>query len=144
MTTIFSKILQEEVPVSFVYRDDKVSAFLDVQPLNQGHILVIPNQEVISLRELDEETGEHLFRVAHRIAKALWHSSLNCEGINLWLADGEAAQQHVRHLHLHVIPRYKEDNIKWGTSDLNRPLASREELEEIAEIVRSSLVKLEH
>ncbi len=84
MKTIFAKIIQGKVPASFVYQDEKVSAFMDIQPINPGHVLVIPNQEVVSLTELDEETGAHLFRIGHRIAKALRQSGLKCEGVNLF------------------------------------------------------------
>ncbi len=111
MKTIFAKIIQGKVPASFVYQDEKVSAFMDIQPINPGHVLVIPNQEVVSLTELDEETGAHLFRIGHRIAKALRQSGLKCEGVNLFLADGQAAEQDVFHLHLHVLPRFRGDGI---------------------------------
>ena len=67
MKTIFAKIIQGKVPASFVYQDEKVSAFMDIQPINPGHLLVIPNQEVVSLTDLDEETGAHLFRIGHRM-----------------------------------------------------------------------------
>lgn len=143
MTTIFSKILNGEVPASFVYRDEKVAAFMDVQPINPGHVLVIPNAEVTSLAELDEETGAHLFRIGHRIAKALRESNLKCEGVNLWLADGEAAQQDIFHVHLHVFPRFRGDNCAWQFGKDYYNLPAREELDRAAETLRAIIERLD-
>ncbi len=139
MTTIFSKILQGKVSASFVYQDEKVSAFMDIQPINPGHVLVIPNREVASLTDLDEETGAHLFRIGHRIAKALRQSGLKCEGVNLFLADGQAAKQDVFHVHLHVFPRFRGDNFKWQFGRNYSKLPKREELEQTAESIKLAL-----
>ncbi|MGK7914796.1 MAG: HIT family protein [Prochloraceae cyanobacterium] len=143
MTTIFSKILKGEVPASFVYRDEKVSAFMDVQPINPGHVIVIPNQEVAFLTELDEETGAHLFRIGHRIAKALRESGLKCEGVNMFLADGEAAKQDVFHVHLHIFPRFKGDDFAWQFRQDYYNLPERSELERSAQAIKSALTRLE-
>ena len=142
MTTIFSKILRGEVPASFVYQDEKVSAFMDVQPINPGHVIVIPNQEVAFLTELDEETGTHLFRIGHRIAKALRESGLKCEGVNMFLADGEAAMQDVFHVHLHIFPRFKGDDFAWQFRQDYYNLPERSELERSAEAIKSALTRL--
>ena len=142
MTTIFSKILKGEVPASFVYQDEKVSAFMDVQPINPGHVIVIPNQEVAFLTELDEETGTHLFRIGHRIAKALRASGLKCEGVNMFLADGEAAKQDVFHVHLHIFPRFKGDGFAWQFRQDYYNLPERSELERSAEAIKSALTRL--
>ena len=139
MKTIFTKILQGQVPASFVYQDEKVSAFMDIQPINPGHVLVIPNQEVAFLSDLDEETGTHLFRIGHRIAKALRQSNLQCEGVNLFLADGQAAKQDVFHVHLHVIPRFRGDGWRWELAQNYSKLAKREELEQTAAVIKSAL-----
>ena len=142
MNTIFSKILKGKVPASFVYRDEKVSAFMDVQPINPGHVLVVPNQEVTSLAELDEETGTHLFRIGHRIAKALRESGLKCEGVNMFLADGEAAMQDVSHVHLHVFPRFKGDDFRWQFGKDYYNLPERAELDRAAEAISAALKKI--
>jgi histidine triad (HIT) family protein len=143
MKTIFAKIIQGKVPASFVYQDEKVSAFMDIQPINPGHVLVIPNQEVASLTDLDEETGAHLFRVGHRIAKALRKSGLKCEGVNLFLADGQAAKQDVFHVHLHVFPRFRGDGFRWQFGQNYSNLPKREELERTAEAIKSALDSIE-
>ncbi len=143
MTTIFSKILQGKVSASFVYQDEKVSAFMDIQPINPGHVLVIPNQEVASLTDLDEETGVHLFRIGHRIAKALRKSDLKCEGVNLFLADGQAAKQDVLHVHLHVFPRFRGDDFKWQFGQNYSNLPTRAELDEAAKAIKFVLESIE-
>ena len=140
MKSIFTKIIQGVVPASFVYQDDKVSAFMDIQPINPGHILVVPNQQVASLIDLDEATGAHMFRIGHRIAKALRHSGLKCEGVNLFLADGRAANQDVVHIHLHVLPRFRGDSFKGLVGQNQCQLATRTELDQTAEAIKLVLV----
>ncbi|MEM6425937.1 MAG: HIT family protein [Cyanobacteria bacterium P01_D01_bin.128] len=132
-------MLRGEAPATFVYRDDWVSAFMDIQPVNPGHVLVVPNQSVASLSELDEETGAQIFRVAQRIAKALQQSELRCEGVNLFLADGAAAMQEVFHVHLHVFPRYRGDGFGLQFSERYFTKPSRSELENAGAKIRQAL-----
>ena len=68
---IFCSILAGEAPASFVYRDEVCSAFVDIQPVNLGHLLVIPNVHATHLADLDGETAAHLMRIGHRLAAAL-------------------------------------------------------------------------
>ena len=82
---------------------------MDIFPVNPGHVLVIPTSHSAFLAELDPEAGAELFRVAQRVAAALRRSDPRCEGVNLFLADGEAAGQEIFHVHLHVIPRQRGD-----------------------------------
>jgi len=89
------EILSGTPPASFVYRDKLVSAFMDIQPINPGHVLVVPNKPVENLNDLDEKTAGHLFVVASRIAEAIRNTDLKCEGVNMFLADGEATGQEV-------------------------------------------------
>ena len=112
---------------------------MDIQPVNPGHILVIPNHHATYLADLDEEVGAHMFRVAQRIAAALRESGVNCEGVNLFLADGEAAMQEVLHVHLHVLPRFEGDDfgLKFGPDYGKRP--DRSELDRIAADVKRQL-----
>jgi histidine triad (HIT) family protein len=131
------------VPASVVYSDDKVMAVLDAEPVNVGHVEIFPKIHVVQLDELDEETGAHMFKTAMRVAKALRRSGVRCEGINLLLADGKAASQHVFHVHLHVIPRVKGDGFetrvrsRFGLKRAWRP--DKRELDEAAEKIRANL-----
>ena len=136
---IFCAILAGEQPASVVYQDEVCTAFMDIQPVNPGHVLVIPNAHAASLAELEPETGGQMFRVAQRIAAALRQSTVRCEGANLFLADGEAAMQEVFHVHLHVLPRYEGDGfgLRFGPSYFDRP--GRAELDRIAEGIREAL-----
>jgi histidine triad (HIT) family protein len=108
---VFCRIIAGELEASVVHEDERTLAFLDIQPLTSGHLLVVPRQHASSLAELDPHDGEELFRVAQRAAAALRQSVLRCEGVNFFLADGAAAGQDVFHLHLHVFARFAGDGI---------------------------------
>jgi diadenosine tetraphosphate (Ap4A) HIT family hydrolase len=73
---------------------------MDIRPINAGHVLVVPDGHAFRLADLPEGTGARMFRTAQNIAAALYESGLDCEGVNLFLADGEAAGQEVFHVHL--------------------------------------------
>ncbi|MBJ8340377.1 HIT family protein [Antrihabitans sp. YC3-6] len=109
MVTVFDDILAGRAPVSPVYEDDDVFAFMDIRPFTPGHLLVIPKVPARSLAELDPAVGGKLFQVGQRLAAALRASEVACDGVNFFLADGVAAGQEVFHVHLHVIPRTSGD-----------------------------------
>jgi histidine triad (HIT) family protein len=134
---VFCGILSAKLPSSIVYQDDRCTALMDIQPVNPGHLLIIPNRHVTFLADLEEEAGAHLFRIAKRVAAALRSSGVKCEGINLVLADGAAAGQEVFHVHLHVIPRYRGDGFgfKFGPAYANKP--DRAELDAVAQRIRN-------
>jgi histidine triad (HIT) family protein len=138
-TCVFCGIIEGVVPASMVYSDEKVSAFLDVHPINPGHALVIPRKHAAQLADLDEETAAQMFIAAMRISQGLRKSGLKCEGINLWLADGQAAFQDIFHVHLHVIPRFKGDGfgLRVGSNYGLRP--DRKELDKIALSIRQAM-----
>lgn len=141
MTTdcIFCKILDGALEASVVYRDERCTAFLDIQPVNPGHLLIVPNVHASYLADLDPDDGAQMFRVAQKLGAALRRSGVRCEGVNLFLADGEAAMQEVFHVHLHVFPRYDGDGfgLRLGPNYINLP--PRSELHMVAEAVRSVL-----
>jgi histidine triad (HIT) family protein len=106
---IFCRIIAGAAPASIVYRDAVCLAFMDIQPVNPGHLLVVPLAHAAGLSALDALTAGHLMQVGQRLGGALLNSGLRCEGVNYFIADGEAAGQEVFHVHLHVIPRFAED-----------------------------------
>lgn len=127
--TIFEKIISGEFEGSFVHKDEHCVAFMDFNPINEGHILVVPIVAYNRLSDLPSELGGHLFKIAQKIVKAIESSDLKCEGTNIFLSDGEVAGQEVPHLHLHIVPRFLNDGIKIslgkkclkvGRADLNR------------------------
>lgn len=137
---IFCEILSSPQLASFVYRDAWVTAFLDIRPVNTGHVLVIPNCHAAHLSELDETYGMRLFQAAQRITAALYASNLSCDGVNLFLADGSAAGQDVFHVHLHIIPRFAQDGVApCFLEHYDEACASREALDQAARAIRDHL-----
>ena len=136
---IFCQIISGKAEASIVYKDEIVTTFMDIQPLFQGHLLIVPNDHYIGLADLDDHYGRHMFVIARQLAHALRRSSLNCEGVNLFLADGSAAGQDVFHSHLHVIPRNAGDGfrIQHPAGYGDRP--TRPALNDVAEQLRCAL-----
>lgn len=104
---VFCKIIDGTFPNSNIYEDNDILAFMDVQPVNEGHILVVPKKHVELIADLDDEVSAKMFVIAGKINKALRKSDLKLEGVNYFLADGEAAGQEVLHAHLHIFPRFQ-------------------------------------
>lgn len=134
---VFCRIVAGGLPASVVHESPTVLAFLDVDPVTPGHLLVIPKQHLPWLADLPEEIGAEVFSTARALAAALRRTSLRCEGVNLFYADGEAAFQEVFHSHLHVFPRFADDAFEikanWGTEP------SRSVLDAIAEDIRAAI-----
>ena len=136
---VFCEIVAGESPASVVCREDGCTVFMDIQPINAGHVLVVPDEHATSLADLPADTGARMFGIAQRTAAALFESGLDCEGVNLFLADGEAAGQEVFHVHLHVLPRFDGDGFgpRFGPGYADRP--DKDELEEAAKRIREAL-----
>jgi histidine triad (HIT) family protein len=109
---VFCEIVAGRAESSLVHEDEHVIGFMDIRPLTQGHLLVIPRVHAPYLEDLDEDLGARMFGAAHRLARAMRRSGLPCDGVNLFLADGEAAFQEVFHVHLHVLPRTPGDGFR--------------------------------
>jgi len=106
---VFCKILKGEMPVSMIYEDEKIAVFVDLYPVNEGHLLIIPKYHAPYMKDVDAETLQHMMATAAKMNASLRSSEFKCEGVNLFVADGEAANQEVFHFHLHVFPRFKGD-----------------------------------
>lgn len=106
---LFCKLAAGEGEVTVVHQDSRTVALMDIQPVTQGHMLVIPRAHATYLADLVPDDGARLFLVAQQAAVSLRGSGLRCEGVNFFLADGEAAGQEVGHVHLHVFPRFAGD-----------------------------------
>ncbi|MDE0267913.1 MAG: HIT family protein [Acidimicrobiaceae bacterium] len=98
MPSLFSKIIQGDIPARFVWRDSQCVAFMDIQPLNRGHVLVIPNEEIDEWVDLNPKTVSHLMLIAHKIAKAQ-KATLAAHRVGLMIAGFD-----VPHVHIHVVP----------------------------------------
>jgi histidine triad (HIT) family protein len=136
---VFCDIANGEAEAATFYRDSLVCAFMDIRPINPGHVLVVPNEHAAYLAELPEDTGAQMFRIAQRVAAAIRASDLRCQGINFFLADGEAAGQEVFHVHLHVFPRYEGDGFGFAVDDSYYDEPTREDLRESATAIGGEL-----
>lgn len=108
---IFCKIINGDIPSATVYEDENFKAIMDIFPAAKGHVLIMPKKHSANLMELDDESAGKILFVARKIAKALMEE-LKCDGINLLQNNGEAAGQTVNHFHIHLIPRYKDDQLQ--------------------------------
>lgn len=136
---IFCEIVSGQSEVSIVFRDEQVTVFMDIHPVNPGHLLVVPNRHASGIEDVPEAVCARMFIVGRRMARALKRSGLRCEGVNLYLADGAAAGQDVFHSHLHVIPRFPGNPGSLHLKADFSAAASRDELDVQAEAIRSSL-----
>ncbi len=130
MATVFTKIIDGEIPGRFVWKDERCVAFLSINPLRPGHTLVVPRDEIDHWLDLSEDLLTHLTAVAQSIGKAM-QKAYNPVKVGLMLAGLE-----VPHVHFHVVPI-------WGVNDLDfrnaDPSPNDEELEGAAVTLRSTL-----
>ncbi|WP_432534475.1 HIT family protein [Kineococcus arenarius] len=136
----FCELIDGRLETSRVYEDEHVVAFMDYQPVIPGHVLVAPRRHAALLDDLDEDLSVAVWRTGHRLSRALRRSGLRCEGVNLFLADGEAAFQEIPHVHLHVFPRYVGDSFR---IDADWRIRDRGELDAAAVQVRGGLAALD-
>ncbi len=132
---LFCKIAKGEIPSATIFENSEFKVILDKFPANKGHILIIPKEHMENIYEMDSELGGKLFSLAINIAKIL-KKELNIEGLNILQNNGKIAGQSVFHFHLHLIPRYQDDevNITW------KPLKpTNEELTDLANKLYKSL-----
>ena len=119
--TIFSKILRNEIPCHRVYEDDKVFAFLDVNPLSPGHVLVVPREPAETLDKLSPDASAAIGRVLPRIARAVL-AATGAHAYNVLQNNGPLAHQAVMHVHFHVIPKYDDGtglSLGWKAAKLD-------------------------
>ncbi len=119
--TIFKKIIAGEIPCHRVYEDDMVLAFLDINPLSRGHILVIPKEPAETLGELSDEAAAAIGRVLPRLCRAVAQVS-GTSDYNVLENNGAAAHQAVRHVHFHIIPKLRDGSglgIGWKAGGLD-------------------------
>ena len=125
---IFCKIVRKEVAASIVYEDAQVMVFMDIKPVNEGHALVIPKQHYEGIFDTPEELIAYTHKIAKRIAIAA-KKATNAEGISIIQQNGDAANQDIFHLHVHVIPRFEgQKTPRFG----ELTVADREKLDEAA------------
>jgi len=110
MSTIFEKIVSREIPAHILYEDDQVISFLDISQATMGHTLICPKKAYQNIFEMPDDLLSHLMMVAKKLSIAI-EKAFSISGLNLLSNNGQLAGQTVFHFHLHLIPRYKENDV---------------------------------
>lgn len=116
---IFCKIANGDIPAATIYEDQDFRVILDLGPASKGHALILPKEHYANLYELDDDVASKVLGVAKKVITKMTEI-LQCDGYNLVQNNGTAAGQTVFHFHMHLIPRWDDDNvgIKWTPGQL--------------------------
>ncbi len=120
---IFCKIAAGEIPSATIYEDDDFRVILDIEPASKGHALILPKEHYANLYELSDEVAAKALIVAKKVISKMT-DIVGCDGYNVVQNNGEAAGQTVFHFHIHLIPRYKDDNVNitWKQGSLTEEI----------------------
>lgn len=132
---IFCTILRGDAPATYLHQDDLVVAFMDIRPVQPGHVLVVPRAHAKLIPELDAGVLTRLWSIATQLNLALRASSLPVEAVSVYVADGDAAGQEVSHVHIHLIPRRQNDGFGFRFPAGYGTISDRSELESIAALI---------
>ena len=110
MSTIFSKIINRELPSYIIYEDDIVISFLDISQITYGHILVVCKKEYENIFDIDDNSLSHLITVVKKLSIKI-KDTLGCKGVNIINNSGKGSGQTVFHFHIHIIPCYENEKI---------------------------------
>jgi histidine triad (HIT) family protein len=111
MNCLFCKIIAKQIPVDIIYEDEKVVAFLDINPVNPGHLLVVPKVHSENIAVAADDDLIALTLAVKKLAPAVCAATA-CDGWNLEVNNGNAAGQAIDHTHWHIVPRHKDDGLK--------------------------------
>lgn len=125
---IFCKIANGEIPSNTLYEDDDFRVILDIEPATKGHALILPKKHFANLYEIDDERASKVLLVAKQMATKM-QKALNCDGLNVVQNNGVAAGQTVFHFHMHLVPRYEQDD---AGLDMPNKKAADYDLKEVA------------
>ena len=117
---IFCKIANGEIPAATLYEDENFRVILDLGPASKGHALILPNSQAANIIEFSDELAAKAMILAKKMATAMT-AALKCDGFNIVQNNGECAGQTVFHFHMHLIPRYKGDDVglTWKAGELS-------------------------
>ncbi len=135
MSTIFTKIINREIPAEILYETDNVIAIIDIMPIHYGHALIIPKKEYQNFLEVPAAELGELMTVSQKVAKALV-KTFDLKGFNFFSNNGEIAGQSVFHFHIHVTPRYANDNISFH---LQLKKYAEGHMKEVADKIRANI-----
>jgi histidine triad (HIT) family protein len=133
---VFCKIVAGELPSYRVYEDEHHVAFLDINPFSAGHTLVCPKRHGETLWDMDEREIAEVFKVASKVSMGVV-AATKADGFRIMQNNGEAANQAVAHIHVHVIPSKLEDKGRF-----NRMKLSDKEMADVAESIKAEIAKL--
>lgn len=132
---IFCKIIIGEIPAAKIYEDEYASAFLDANPNNHGHTLVVPKTHAKNILDVSEDTLARMMPAVKKVSKAVFEG-MGAAGLNITMNNERAAGQVIFHLHIHIIPRFEGDGLKVWTR--KTPYKSGE-MEQVAEKIKKAL-----
>lgn len=134
MPSLFTKIIQREIPAHILYEDDATIAFLDIHPINPGHTLVVPKREAENILASSDEDIARLMQTVRKITPAILET-VHATGFNLGVNTGADAGQVILHTHIHIIPRFANDGHRhWHGKD-----TQQEELAELAQKLKIAI-----
>jgi histidine triad (HIT) family protein len=136
MDCVFCKIVAGEIPAIKVLDEDKVLAFMDINPSSRGHMLVIPKRHAENIFEISEDDLAAVINAVKRCATAA-KEALGAEGITVLQLNGTASDQLVPHLHVHIMPRWENDGLTLSNWEM-KP-GDMDELQDIAKKVQEHL-----
>lgn len=132
---IFCKIVRKEIPADIVYEDETAVGFLDIQPMAPGHTMIVPKRHVVGIPDLPEEMFRPLMAAIQKVSRKL-AKVFSPDGMSYGVNQGRAAGQHVDHLHIHLVPRWRDDGGGSFQSIVRNP--PKEDLKSLAEKIRSA------
>ena len=111
---LFCKIINGEIPSKKIYEDDKVLVFMDINPNTNGDLLLIPKNHFVTVEDIDIETISYMYEIIKEKIVPLLKNKLKVDGITL--SQNNGLGQEIKHFHIHITPRYEEDNLKISTN----------------------------
>lgn len=133
--SIFTRIVNGEIPAAKVLETDFALAFLDINPINQGHVLLVPKEQVATVGELSDELSSHVAALLPRLCRAVV-AATGAEGYNVIANNGAVAGQTIDHVHWHIIPRFAADAVRWPWPHQHYPPG---EMDRIREAIASAV-----
>jgi len=138
MTCIFCRILNGEIPAEVVARGHDFVAFLDVNPLADGHVLVVPRAHVAQVEDLEPEHADALFRAVVRLAGPV-REAVDAAGTTIGVNNGNATGQTIPHVHVHIVPRWENDGA--GTIHTIFPRKASRDIKEVGTAIRAAVAE---
>lgn len=109
---IFCKIINKELPTRTIYEDEDIQVIMNTNPITDGHLLILPKKHYENIFDIKEEIIAHSIKVLREKLYPLIKEKLNCEGLTI--CENNFLGQEIKHFHIHVIPRYKDDNVDFS------------------------------